>query len=82
MVCSDSQPPPHYGLANRDRTGKQWHAPKKAFRPVSGLTPYEKRAKERIAMSAVKAKEKEMKEEKEAERKVGHSAGDSGVEEG
>lgn len=31
-------------------------------------------------MSAVKAKEKEMKDEKEAERKVGRSASDSGVE--
>jgi rRNA-processing protein CGR1 len=51
-------------------TGKQWHEPKKAFRPGSGLTPYEKRAKERVSMALVKAKEKEMKDEKEAERKV------------
>lgn len=51
-------------------TGKQWHAPKKAFRPGSGLTSYEKRAKERVAMAALKAKEKEMKDEKEAERQV------------
>lgn len=50
--------------------GKQWHIPKKAFRPGSGLTSYEKRAKERIALAAVKAKEKEMKDEKEAERQV------------
>jgi hypothetical protein len=50
--------------------GKQWHEPKKAFRPASGLTPYEKRAKDRVAMAMVKAKEKEMKDEKEAERKV------------
>jgi rRNA-processing protein CGR1 len=34
------------------------------------LTSYEKRAKDRVAMALVKAKEKEMKEEKEAERKV------------
>lgn len=51
-------------------TGKQWHAPKKAFRPGSGLTSYQQRAKERIAHAAMKAKEKEMKEEKEADRKV------------
>lgn len=53
-------------------TGKQWHAPKKAFRPGSGLTSYEKRAKERVALAAMKAKEKEMKDEKEAERQVRH----------
>ncbi|KAJ4397119.1 rRNA-processing protein cgr1 [Gnomoniopsis smithogilvyi] len=51
------------------KNGKQWHAPKKAFRPGSGLTSYEKRAKDRVALAAVKAKEKEMKEEKEDERK-------------
>ncbi|CAI4216583.1 unnamed protein product [Parascedosporium putredinis] len=50
------------------KNGKQWHEPKKAFRPNSGLTPYEKRAKQRVEMAAVKAKEKEMKDEKEAER--------------
>lgn len=50
--------------------GKQWHVPKKAFRPGSGLTSYEKRAKDRVALAAMKAKEKEMKEEKEVERKV------------
>lgn len=50
--------------------GKQWHAPKKAFRPGSGLTSYEQRAKTRVAQAAMKAKEKELKEEKEAERQV------------
>lgn len=34
------------------------------------MTAYEKRAKERVTMSAIKAKEKEMKDEKEAERQV------------
>ncbi|KAK3488820.1 rRNA-processing protein cgr-1 [Neurospora hispaniola] len=48
---------------------RQWHAPKKAFRPGSGLTSFEKRAKERQLLAAVKAKEKELKDEKEAERK-------------
>ncbi len=50
--------------------GKQWHAPKKAFRPASGLTSFEQRVKTRVAQAATKAKEKELKEEKEAERQV------------
>jgi hypothetical protein len=50
--------------------GKQWHAPKKAFRPTAGLRSYEKRSQERALMAQVKAKEKEMKEEKEEERQV------------
>lgn len=50
--------------------GKQWHAPKKAFRPTAGLKSYEKRTQERALLDQIKAKEKEMKEEKEAERKV------------
>lgn len=55
-------------------TGKQWHEPKSAFRPKAGNGTYEKRQEERKAMDAVKAKEKEMKDEKEAERVVGLSA--------
>ena len=51
-------------------TGKQWHAQKSAFRPTSGQTSYEKRTAERKAMNAMKAKEKEMKDEKEEERQV------------
>ncbi|KAK3329417.1 hypothetical protein B0H66DRAFT_23767 [Apodospora peruviana] len=50
------------------KNGKQWHAVKKAFRPASGLTPYEQRAKLRVAQATMKAKEKELKDEKEAER--------------
>lgn len=50
--------------------GKQWHVPRKAFRPGSGQTSYEQRAKDRVAIEAMKAKEKEMKDEKEAERQV------------
>ncbi|KAF4594771.1 rRNA-processing protein CGR1 [Ophiocordyceps camponoti-floridani] len=49
--------------------GKQWHAPKKAFRPTAGLTPYEKRVKERATLAQVKAKERELKDEKEEKRK-------------
>lgn len=51
-------------------TGKQWHAQKSAFRPTSGQTSYEKRTIERKAMAAMKAKEREMKDEKEDERQV------------
>ncbi|PHH83318.1 hypothetical protein CDD83_3007 [Cordyceps sp. RAO-2017] len=51
------------------KNGKQWHAPKKAFRPTAGLTSYEKRAKDRAAMAQMKAKEKEMKADKEEQRK-------------
>lgn len=53
-----------------DDPGKQWHAQKSAFRPTAGIKSYEKRAAERTAMSAMKAKEKEMKDEKEDERQV------------
>lgn len=50
--------------------GKQWNQPKTAFRPNAGLTSYAKRVQERKAMQVVKAKEKEMKDEKEEERQV------------
>lgn len=53
-------------------SGKQWHAPRKAFRPGSGLKSYEKRVQERTATAEMKAKEKEMKDEKEEERQVSH----------
>ncbi|KAH0545072.1 hypothetical protein FGG08_000843 [Glutinoglossum americanum] len=52
-------------------SGKQWHAPKSAFRPkaATGATSsWAKRVEERTALAAMRAKEKEMKEEKEAER--------------
>ncbi|KAI5291196.1 hypothetical protein KEM54_005933 [Ascosphaera aggregata] len=48
--------------------GKNWKETKKAFRPTSGLTPYEKRLQQRKDLEAIKEKEREMKEEKEAER--------------
>ena len=53
-----------------DLPGKQWHAQKKAFRPTAGLSTFEKRSKDRALMAQMKAKEKEMKDEKEAERQV------------
>ncbi|KAH7162771.1 hypothetical protein B0J13DRAFT_536923 [Dactylonectria estremocensis] len=51
------------------KNGKQWLLPKKAFRPTAGLKSYEKRTQERALMAQVRAKEKEMKDEKEDTRK-------------
>lgn len=55
-------------------TGKQWHAKKSAFRPTTGQTSYEKRTAGQKAMTAMKAKEKEMKDEKEDRRQVRQDA--------
>ncbi|CAK7239742.1 MAG: rRNA-processing protein cgr1 [Sporothrix thermara] len=52
------------------KNGKQWHDTKRAFRPTSGLTSYAQRSKERIARATMKAKEKELKDEKEAARQA------------
>lgn len=57
-------------VANLIYPGKQWHPVKKAFRPKAGNTSYEKRKANDEAIAATKAKEKEMKEEKEAARQV------------
>ncbi|KIM97755.1 hypothetical protein OIDMADRAFT_20224 [Oidiodendron maius Zn] len=56
------------------KNGKQWHAPKSAFRPKAGNSSYATRVKREKAMSAVKATEKMMKDEKEAERQKRISA--------
>ncbi|KAJ4322031.1 rRNA-processing protein cgr1 [Neodidymelliopsis sp. IMI 364377] len=50
------------------KNGKQWHDNKSAFRPRANQTSFEKRTAERKALAAVKAKEKELKDEKEAVR--------------
>ncbi|KAJ5226618.1 rRNA-processing protein cgrA [Penicillium citrinum] len=50
------------------KNGKNWHDTKKAFRPNAGLTSYEKRKQIQDQQKAVKELEREMKEEKEAER--------------
>lgn len=52
------------------RAGKNWRTPKKPFRPTAGLKSYEKRLQDRNNMAAMKEREKEMKDEKEAERQV------------
>jgi rRNA-processing protein CGR1 len=48
--------------------GKNWHEPKKAFRPTAGQTSYEKRKEQEKIAQVAKAREQEMKDEKEAER--------------
>ncbi|KAG6023898.1 rRNA-processing protein cgr1, partial [Claviceps citrina] len=68
LVPTDGQEKTLRPLGMR-KNGKQWHEPKKAFRPTKGLTSYERRTKERAAMAQMKAKEKELKEEKEQARK-------------
>ncbi|KAI0890019.1 uncharacterized protein GGS22DRAFT_149800 [Annulohypoxylon maeteangense] len=55
-------------LQGMRKNGKQWHPQRKAFRPGSGLTSYEKRARLRTETAATKARENEMKQEKESER--------------
>lgn len=52
--------------------GKNWHSSKKAFRPNGGLTSYAKRVEARKQQETVKEHEKELREEKEAERQVGN----------
>ncbi len=52
-------------------SGKQWHAPRAAFRLKAGQTSFAKRTEGRKSLAATKAKEKEMKDAKEDERQVG-----------
>ena len=54
------------------KNGKAWHNPSKAFRPTSGQTSYAKRVVRQAQEAETKKIEKEIKEEKEAEREVCH----------
>ena len=56
--------------ADQECAGKQWHDNKTAFRPRANQTSWDKRTADRKALAAVKAKEKELKAEKEAERQA------------
>ncbi|KFY41311.1 hypothetical protein V494_03080 [Pseudogymnoascus sp. VKM F-4513 (FW-928)] len=67
-IADAAQQPAEKSTYGMRKNGKQWHSVKSAFRPKAGNGTYEKRNAERIAMNVIKAKEKEMKEEKEAER--------------
>lgn len=51
-------------------SGKQWHGVRTAFRPTAGQTSYAKRAAKTQELAVTKAHEKELREEKEAERQV------------
>ncbi|KAH0831474.1 rRNA-processing protein cgrA [Fonsecaea pedrosoi] len=57
-----------YSMKLTGYAGKNWHAPKKPFRPTAGQTAYAKRKELDMLKQATKAREQEMKEEKEAER--------------
>lgn len=52
------------------KNGKQWHQPRKAFRPSAGQTSYAKRSAKEAELAEVKKHEKEMKDMKEEERQV------------
>lgn len=69
MVCPPTTPTPTT-TTHANKSGKNWHDTKKAFRPNAGLTSYEKRKQIQDQQKAVKELEREMKEEKEAERQV------------
>merc|ERR1711939_505721 len=64
-TSSSVQPAQKYGLRVN---GKNGHAPKKAFRPTSGQTSYAKRKELDQLKQATKAREQEMRDEKEQER--------------
>lgn len=53
------------------KNGKQWHQPRKPFRPTAGQTTYAKRVVKQAQEAEVKKMENEMKAEKEALRQVG-----------
>lgn len=56
--------------AGMRKNGKQWHEPRKAFRPAAGQTAYAKRVARESQAAEVKKIENEMKAEKEEERQV------------
>jgi rRNA-processing protein CGR1 len=70
MVCLRTRDSLKVSQLSRLFPGKQWHDNKTAFRPRANQTSWDKRTAERKALAAIKAKEKELKEEKEAERQV------------
>jgi len=55
-------------LSGLRKNGKNWHAQKTAFRPTAGQTTYQKRMEQEQVKKATKAREQEMKDEKEQER--------------
>jgi len=48
--------------------GKNWRTTKKPFRPTAGMTSYAKRKEQDEIKQAIKAREQELKDEKEQDR--------------
>ena len=67
---TSSMPTPHAKLPISPSSGKQWHTRKTPFRRNTTQKSYAQRCVERKAQAAMKAKEREMKDEKEGERMV------------
>ncbi|GAM90502.1 hypothetical protein ANO11243_085460 [Dothideomycetidae sp. 11243] len=71
-MAEDQQPAtataPAQSMRKNATSGMNWHETKKPFRPTSGQTAYAKRAARDKELSVTKAHEKELKEEKDAER--------------
>lgn len=55
-------------ISAKSCAGKNWHQPKAAFRPSTGLTSYEKRKRKEAEATAMKNTEKVLKKEKEEQR--------------
>jgi len=66
VLATPSAPTPQpHGLR---KNGKQWHTPRKAFRPTARQTPYARRVAQKAVEAETKKLETEMKAEKEEER--------------
>ncbi|KAL4748786.1 hypothetical protein BDW72DRAFT_179506 [Aspergillus terricola var. indicus] len=69
-MSSATPAPSSYAAKSIRKNGKNWHDDKKPFRPNGGLTSYTKRAAARKQQEAVKEHEKELREDREAERQA------------
>lgn len=69
-MSTTAAPAPSTQVTGLRKNGKQWHEPKRAFRPTAGQTSYAKRVARESQAAEVKKVEKEMKDEKEQERQV------------
>ncbi|EXJ78346.1 hypothetical protein A1O3_09507 [Capronia epimyces CBS 606.96] len=67
-TATPSEPSKTIQMPGMRVNGKNWHAPKKAFRPTAGQISYAKRKEQDKIKQAIKAKEQEMKAEKEQQR--------------
>lgn len=68
-LCSPTPTVPSFPPTTNITTGKSWHTPKTRFTPSTAtLTSYQQRTAKTALHKEVKAKEAELKAEKEAER--------------